>query len=240
LIFSPDYHIIIAVIFMTELRHPYIAVDVRGHASYGGGQQFSENAMVQRCGCGIIAATDLLLYLSRWHPYGAADYFAGMLYDPLIPFPAYSSCILRISRRYFPMIPYAGINGIMLMTGMQRFFREHGMPYSARWCFASSRLWERISDMLQEDIPVVMSVGPNFPVIWGDKRVRFYCKTAGGVYTPGPAAKSHYFTVTGMDEEWLRISSWGRLYYLKRNEFIEYMRRYSLGFTSNILLIERK
>ena len=43
-----------------------------------------------------------------------------------------------------------------------------------------------------------------------------------------------------MDDEWLRISSWGRLYYLKRSEFEEYVHKYSLGFTSNILLVEKR
>jgi len=225
---------------MTELKHPYISVDIHGRNSYGGGQQFSESAMIRRCGCGIIAATDLLLYLSRWHRFGASDYFAGLLAEPPLPFYAYTACLRRISKKYFPMIPYAGINGLMLMSGMERFFRDHGMPYTARWCFLSVPMWDRMSEMLRQDIPVIMSVGPNFPIIWGNRRVRFYIKTIDGAYIPAAGAKAHYFTVTGMDEDWLRISSWGRLYYLNRNEFQEYASRYSLGFTSNILLVEKK
>ena len=225
---------------MLTLQNPYISVYVHGRASFGGGQQFSGNTMIRRCGCGVIAATDLLLYLSRNHPFGAVDFFAGLLGEQPLPFPAYDAAILRMNRRYFPMIPYAGINGVMLMAGMQRFLHEHGMPYSARWCIFQGALWKHVEDMLLEDIPVIMSVGPNFPVIWGNQRVRFYIRTTDGKYIASSGAKAHFFTITGMDETWLQISSWGRLYYLRREEFTQYARKYSTGFACNILLVERK
>ena len=224
---------------MLSIQHPYISVAVYGGASYGGGQQFSENAMIRRCGCGIVAATDLLLYLSRWHMTERIPLFDGLPSDAPVPFPAYTGLLSRMNRRYLPMIPYAGINGVMLMLGIQRFFHDYKMPFTARWCFAHSKLWERIEAMLREDLPVIMAVGPNFPFIWGDKRAAFYRMNRDGAYVRTSGARAHYFTVTGMDDEWLRISSWGRLYYLKRDEFEEYVHKYSLGFTSNVLLVEK-
>ena len=225
---------------MIGLQHPYISVALSSGASFGGGQQFSPNAMVRRCGCGIVAATDLLLYLSKYHLQEPLAPFAALLREDPLPFSAYNDCILWMNRHYFPMIPYAGINGVMLMAGMELFFHRHGMPYTACWCFAPGKLWNRIEEMLREDIPVVMSVGPNFPLIWGDRRVRFFVRNPAGDYIPASGARAHYFTVTGLDADWLRISSWGRQYYLKREEFAEYVRRYSLGVTSNVLLIEQK
>lgn len=225
---------------MLTIQHPYISVAHSGNPSYGGGQQFSKNAMIRRCGCGVIAAADMLLYLTRWHSNGAVDYFAGLLEDKPIPLLSYDRCVQQLSRQYFPMIPYAGINGVMLMAGMQLFFRQHGMPYEAHWCFSPGKLWERIEKMLRSDIPVIMSAGPNFPLIWGDKRVRFYISAPAGAYIPVSGAKAHYFTVTGSDACWLRISSWGRLYYLSREEFEKYMLRDSLAITSSILFVERK
>ena len=168
---------------MLSLQHPYISIALPHGKSYGGGQQHSRDAMLRRCGCGVVAAADLLLYLTRWHSHGAVDYFAGLLTDEPVPLPVYDALLRDLSRREFPMIPYAGINGVMLMAGMQLFFRRHGMPYTARWCIAPGRLWERIEEMLGADIPVIMSVGPNFPFIWGDKRVRF-------THRPRPAAMS--------------------------------------------------
>lgn len=225
---------------MIGLQHPYISVALSSGTSFGGGQQYSKDAMIRRCGCGVIAAADALLYLSRWHSYGAVDYFAGLLKDKPVPLSAYDRCIRDLSRRYFPMIPYAGINGVMLMAGIQLFFRRHGMPYTARWCILSGPMWTRIEEMLRADIPVIMSVGPNFPLIWGDRRVRFYVQSPDGQYRPVSGARAHYFTVTGMDSEWLQISSWGRCYYLRRRDFADYVRQHSTSIASNILWIERK
>ena len=225
---------------MIGLKHPYISVALSSGESFGGGQQFSKDSMIRRCGCGVIAAADALLYLSRWHSHGAVDYFAGLLENKPIPLSVYDNCIQNLNRSYFPMIPYAGINGVMLMAGMELFFQRHGMPYTACWCFAPGKVWGRIEEMLRADIPVIMSVGPNFPLIWGNRRVRFFVRSPVGNYIPASGARAHYFTVTGLDEDWLSISSWGRPYYLRREEFEEYVWRYSLGFTSNVLLIKQK
>lgn len=225
---------------MIGLQHPYISVALSSVTSYGGGQQYSKDAMIRRCGCGIIAAADALLYLSRWHSNGAVDYFAGLLKDMPIPLSIYDYCIQRLNRSYFPMIPYAGINGVMLMAGMELFFRRHGMPYTARWCMLPGPMWTRIEEMLCADIPVIMSIGPNFPLIWGNRRVRFYVLAPDGQYHPTSGARAHYFTVTGLDDEWLQISSWGRHYYLRRREFEDYVRRYSTSIASNIMWIKRK
>ncbi len=225
---------------MLSIRHPYIAVRMPAGVSYGGGQQFSSDAMVRRCGCGVIAATDLLLYVSRWHTPFMPDCFSELSAEEALPFSAYNICTLRMNRRYFPMIPYAGINGLMLMLGTQRFFREYSLPFTARWCVSREKLWERTEGMLRQDIPVILSAGQNLPFVWQNRRVSFYRKNADGSYYPSAGAKAHYFTVTGMDAEWLRISSWGRMYYLNRQEFEAYVRRYSASVVSNILLIERK
>lgn len=224
---------------MLSLRHPYISVHVGALDSYGGGQQHSSSGMVNRCGCGIIAATDTLLYLCRYHMGVMPPPFRSLENEKVLPSPLYDACILDMNHRFFPMIPYAGINGLMLMRGMERFFRKYHMPFSARWCFTRSGMWEKIERMLKNDIPVIMSVGPNFPVLWGKKRTSFYVPTPNGLRAV-TGARAHYFTVTGMDENWLRISSWGRLYYLNRSEFEAYVNQHSAGFISNILYIEKK
>jgi len=225
---------------MLELRHPYIEVQTARGVSCGGGQQFSESAMVRRCGCGIIAALDTLLYLSRWHMVGPVPYFRRFPAEGPVPFHVYTDCVKALSRRYFPMIPYRGINGLLLALGMQAFFHDQHMPFSARWCMISSRLWERIEEMLRQDLPVIMSVGPNLPLIWENHRVRFYVRTPEGRYLPAAAANAHYFTVIGMDETWLRISSWGNLYYLNRREFEDYVNHHSAGFVNNVVYIDKK
>lgn len=225
---------------MFFLLHPYIAVSHNGHISYGGGQQLSEHPMVRRCGCGIVAALDTLLYLYRWHDAGPVPLFAPMREDKPIPASVYDAAVQVLRKNYFPMIPYAGINGVMLAVGMQRFFRRYDLPYSCRWCFSYRELWARIETMLANDFPVILSVGPNFPNLLGDEKACFYARLPSGDFKPASGAHSHYFTVTGMDETWLRISSWGRCYYLNRSEFEHYARRQSIPLVSNLLYIERK
>ena len=100
------------------------------------------------------------------------------------------------------------MNGLMLMSGVNRFFQKYHMPYTSRWRFSRFGMWEKIEEMLLDDIPVIMSVGPNFPFFWGKERASFYTRTPTGAYLPASGARAHYFTVTGLDENWLRISSW--------------------------------
>ena len=232
--------IISAVICMLSLQHPYISVSFDGHGSYGGGQQFSHDRMMKRCGCGVVAATDLLLYLNRYHHGTEIPPFRDLPREGPLPFPAYDACLQRMRKSYFPMIPYAGINGLMLAAGMQLFFRRWKLPYTAKWCFGHTRLWDRIEAMLRADLPVIMSVGPKLPLFWRRERANFYSRLPSGELRATAGAHAHYFTVTGMDEDWLRISSWGRLYYLRRQEFNDYVARHSAAFVSNILYIERK
>ncbi len=227
---------------MLSLQNPYISIESDRGPSYGGSQLFSENHMLSRCGCGVIAAADALLYLARYHnPHQVS--FLGDLPERMpapLPCSAYNELIMRLRQRFFPLIPYLGINGVMLMTGMQSFFREYDYPYSARWCISRSRMWSRIERMLREDIPVIMSVGPNFPVLWGRHRACFYLQKIDGSLVPAAHVKAHYFTVTGMNDQWVRVSSWGRMLYLNRDEFETYVRENSAGFISNILSIESK
>lgn len=225
---------------MLSLQHPYIFIGYRTGKSYGGAQQRSGNTMVSKVGCGIIAATDTLLYLRRYHTGDDDAFFHGLDSSSPLPVDQYNDVIAQMRRKYLPLIPYAGINGLMLSVGMNRCFHDHRMPFTARWSFSGSRIWDNIETMLEKDIPVIMSVGPNFPFFWRNERACFYVFRQDEGYVPATSTKAHYFTVTGMDDQWLRISSWGRLYFLNRKEFEHYMRYHSAPFVSNILWIEEK
>ncbi len=225
---------------MLLLKHPYISVDTDSSPSYGGSQMRSANMTVQKCGCGIIAAFDTLLYLSRWHPECKINDFSELQSITSLPLSTYNQYISRMKRTYFPIIPHAGMNGLALMAGMNLFFRKRRIPYHALWCMNRTKIWDRVEEMLREDIPVIMSIGPNFPLVWQNHRADFYIKSKDGYYVRSASAKAHYVTVTGMDDEWLRISSWGRRYYLNRAEFEDYVSAYSAGFVSNILYIKTK
>lgn len=95
------------------------------------------------------------------------------------------------------------------MTGMNLYFMRNRLPLSAEWRFFNRDIWERIAKMLVEDIPVIMAVGPNFPFFWHNNRTVLYTKDSAGNYHQSSSTKAHYVTVTGLDESWAQISSWG-------------------------------
>ena len=107
---------------MLALKHPYICVTDGSRQSYGGDQGKSENATMRKCGCGVIAAADVLLYLSRRY-----DCFKDLKLDPsgTIAREAYEKLTAHLRSRYFPLIPYSGMNGVTLMAGMNLYFMRN-------------------------------------------------------------------------------------------------------------------
>ena len=93
--------------------------------------------------------------------------------------------------------------------------------------------------MLSRDIPVILSVGPNFPVFWRKNRLPFYIRSADGSYRKAAATKGHFVTATGIDAAWVRISSWGREYYINRSEYEKYTKENSLYAFSNLLFLQK-
>lgn len=211
---------------MLSLQKEYVRVLRDGRLSYGGSQSWSENKTVKLCGCGPVAVLDLVLYLS------------GKQEKP-ISLAEYNRELEKLSRSYLPLIRPFGINGLMLAAGANLLLRKYKLPYTAFWAVSGKKFWPRLEELLAQDIPVVFSVGPNFPAIWQNQRLQFYGKRADGSYYTACTVKSHYITVTGCDESWLRISSWGREYYIKRAEYDSYIREHSAALVSNILMLRR-
>lgn len=212
---------------MIELKKPYVRVLRGGTLSYGGSQMWSQSETVRVCGCGPVAVLDTILYLTgrQEQPMSAEDYDRELV---------------RLSRRYFPLVKPFGINGLLLALGMNRLLRSYDLPYRAFWAVSGVKFWDRIRRLLEEDVPVILSVGPNFPAVWGKERLRFYVRKADGAMVPSGSALAHYVCATGLDEEWLRISSWGKVYYVRRSEYDEYVKKHSASLVSNILMLQKK
>ena len=223
---------------MITLLHDFPAVLHGSRRMYGGDQSLSQDHTVREVGCGVVACLNVLVYLCRFQPsrFSGLKELAGL--DP-IPQERFESVISCLTRRYFPLIPKHGINGLTLALGMNRLFRRGGMPYRAHWGVSGGRFWETMERMLRRDIPVILAIGPNFPLFWQKKPLPFYERKSDGRYLRIAQACAHYVTVTGMDEAWLRISSWGREFYLSRREYEDYVKTHSLRLVSNILVIEQ-
>ena len=222
-----------------SLSRPIITVVKDSNGSYGGNQRLFDNPTMRGYGCGVIGAADLLYYLALTRPEWATPY-TGKAAESVISFSRYERYCTRLRRSFFPVIPHFGKTGPDLAAGLNVYFSHHGIPLHARWCVSHDRLFERIEEMLKADIPVIFSVGANFPNFWGKKRVKLYTKDANGFMKPSASTRAHFMTVTGLDEDFFRVSSWGVEYYISRSEYLGYTRLYGSPITSNIMYISTK
>ena len=99
---------------------------------------------------------------------------------------------------------------------------------------------QRMAEMLEQDIPVILAVGPSFPRFWRKTGACFCRPAAEGAYIPAVSARAHFVTDTGMDDEWVELSSWGCRYYLSRKEYERYTKECSNSLLCSILSIKHK
>lgn len=207
------------------LNREFMSVKKGSSASYGGNQVRSGSSVIRRCGCGVIGALDLILYLNgRYH----------------ITHEEYDRLCVELSRKYLPLIPPLGINGAAVACGLELYFTRNHMPFKAAWQVTGKNIFDKISAMLNDDIPVIMSIGQNFPRVWQKEKLPLYSIGANGDFIKTASVKAHFVTVTGMDDDWLQISSWGRKYYINKREYISYIKEHSSSFITNVLLVERR
>ena len=223
---------------MPKLNHPYVSVSGNG-GSYGGNQGWADSKRLRGCGCGVVAGTDLMLYLHRSHPQYRSTLFAEVPEEGELSQELYLKLLREVNRRYLPVIPYFGMNGFTLAGGLNRYFRRSEIDLRAGWRVLPFGLWETMERMLEEDIPVIFSIGANFPMVWRQQKLKLYVKR-GDTYLSTKAVNAHYVTVTGMDEKWLEVATWGKRYYINREEFTRYVRRYSCYVFSNCLGIRTR
>lgn len=216
------------------LKNEFISVSKESIISYGGNQTWSENAVIRKCGCGVISSLDLLLYLGRHHCGDQAPETRP------IPLKEYDRMCMELSRRYIPLLPPFGTNGAALALGLNRIFSRYNMPFRASWQLSGSKMMGKVESMLDADIPVILSIGANFPLFWQDNRVNLYSRDSLGRMRRASSAKAHYVTVTGSELNALRISSWGREYYINKGEYFSYIHQHTNSIISNILMIERR
>lgn len=217
---------------MTALKHPGPVVEREGRRTSGGDQRWLKSGTARKYGCGVVAAADLLLYLHRYGE-GRSPFFRGIPQDP-IPWEVYDYCADRLRKRYLPLLPPFGLNAWVLAGGLNCYFREYRLPYRASWGVLPGDLWREMETMLARDIPVILCVGVNFP--FPKHKLALY---QGEDRREAGSTRAHYVTVTGLDEEWMRVSSWGQVYDIRREEFDRYRKWHSCGFYSNLVRIKK-
>ena len=223
------------------LRHPFPKIADESTLFYGGNQGKFEKRYVQQGGCGLVGAANLIYYLAAQGICGRrADLPAQMQPECVVPLDAFNRSCEHLRRRFLPVLPRLGMNGFSLVLGLNLYFLRYGLPYRAFWGIRGKKLWKRAAEMLRQDLPVIFSVGPNFPKLWGKEKVTFYQRLPDGSYRPAAATLAHYVTITALDEDYAKISSWGREYYVSRREYEDYVHRHSAYLVSNVAVIRKK
>ncbi len=220
------------------LKHDICSVDCGLRKTYGGSQMLSENKNIRKYGCGIVAAADLIIYFNRYHTHLNTPLLGEIPESGAVPLEAYRRLLTELNRRFFPLIPKRGLNCFMLAGGLSIFFRLYGVKVTALWCMSGGKLWERIEDMLRRDLPVIFSVGTNFPKVWGKERLKLHVKTPDGALRPAGSVHAHFMTVTKTDDTHICVSSWGCKFYISKAEFEEYVRKYSGSVLCNMVYIK--
>lgn len=222
-----------------KLRYPYIAVNKDGKLHYGGSQSWSMSKIMQKYGCGVIAGTDLLLYLDLHKTYCRGMEAETEAYENgALKEEEYLHLVQKMRVRYFPLIPGFGMPGWLLALGINFYFLKNRIPLWASFGVTGKNIFQRIQGMLAHDIPVILAIGPNFPLPLKKHKLTFYRKS-GDTYREACKTAAHYVTVTGMDDMWLRISSWGQEYYVNKKEYLDYVKRHSSFLVSNICFIRK-
>ena len=97
--------------------------------------------------------------------------------------------------------------------------------------------------MIKKNRPVILSVGPNFPNVFGKEGVNLYVVKEGRLLNSMKKdVKSHFVVVTGVEEmcgqDYLIVSSWGKEYYINYAEYRDYVNHTGGKMTSSMLSIK--
>lgn len=231
------------------LRKPYIQVKRNsGELTYGGDQGFfkdgAKGSLDERknaMGCGVVAFSDLLLYLGN-------DSREKVI-------PENESYVNRINtqeayREYYNSIYHflggvsrkSGISGVKLAARFNRLARREGWKLRARWGLSVGKLYSRVEEMLRRDIPVILCIPMMLLKKDQGDGLTFYREEEGKL-AKACTVSAHYVMVTGIIPKdgisFFEISSWGKKYYVNWKEYDSLVRTHFLGaFLGNIMYIK--
>ena len=181
----------------------------------------------------------MLLYLGLNRPSCATDLQYGMQReDGNLSYPRYERYLRKLRRRYLGVIPGFGVPCFLVPHAMNRYFRHYRIGLRARWCLSQAKLYERIEESLARDLPVILAIGQNIP-FWRRKKLCLY-RQENGVCLPAAEVKAHFVVVTGLENEYLQVSSWGKEYYISWQEYLHYAGKCSSFLVSNICMLYEK
>ena len=214
--------------------------DAKGHKNSLKRCRNDENYRLANLGCGVIAMTNLELYLGRTR-YGE---ITKKQYENAVS-EAWKQKY-RIGRNYLNLI--TGLYPWKMEKGLSQFLKERGLsrqrvkwaPYAIKPIKRQREMVRKaMEEMLAEDYPVVFSYHTFEPK---KKGLVLYSALEDAEKGTAPTSKdevidSHYMTATGIYRTKnglyvLQTESWGRIYYVRFEKFAE-----NLNYFTNILMI---
>jgi len=257
---------------IVELSRPdYVPVTKASTTYYGGSQMwfsknhwYSKDYILHHYGCGVIATADMLLYLALQKEAlqtPATDIILKGHSE--MEYTDYLSFVHHINKQYTKVRRIIAVLGPTVASAINAYADKYGLRYQASWKWKLTYydMYELIEEMLRKDIPVILSIGPNTPILWGKKGIPFYerCEIDYQEDTEKPSGapkpyyykpvqqniNGHYVTVTGLIKDevaeriMLRISSWGKKYYINYEEYRDYIENTSGTFTSSMVHVRR-
>lgn len=202
-----------------------------------------------KCGCGIIAFADLLLYLggaeSAFRVKESLSYVNRKLSED-----DYRNYYNTIYTYMGGISGKVGISGLKIWRCFNRMARREGWRLRAKWAFSGKKLNGRIEEMLQNDIPVICCIP--MMLLKKDKKDRLplYLQVTAdeqetaerSLWRVGASTCAHYVMITGIiqeqEEEFYEISTWGKKMYMSRNEYDAFIHNHFMGtILGNILYV---
>lgn len=241
-----------------ELQNPeYVRINYKGSISYGGNQNwFSEEKWMSRdyriskWGCGLIALSDLFLYLARANRMYQTDAVSlARVFRPVLEWEDYQKYIYYIHTRFAQVTPEIGVNGVALAFAVRKYCIKYKIPLTIAWkgFLDGQQMLRAIRKMLKENLPVIISIGPNTPIVFRGKGITFYTMTEKEEFIPSGSQNvhGHYVVVTGIiglkhKRIMLRISSWGKEYYMDYQEYRDYVEQEGDTLTSSLLYLSKE
>lgn len=239
---------------IVTLSKEYIRIKRKenGVSSFGGDQNFfdrpnasEEDIRKQNCGCGIVAFADLLLYLGGKNGQYVVQESESYV-NQLLPEDVYKRYYNGIYAFMGGIRGKVGISGIKLQRSFNRLARREKWPLRAKWGLSGKKLYDRIEEMLGQDIPVICCIpmmllkkdkNDYLPLYWWQQTDDSCFKLQKATCT-----RAHYVMITGInvieEELFYEVSSWGKKFFISRKEYDDFMRKHFLGILlGNILYI---
>lgn len=224
--------------------------------AYGGNQSWWEKQddKFAGSGCGIIAASNVLLYHSR---------NGKKLEEPIkkSQYCAYTNAVKKYTN-YIPVV--GGTMGLNIKKGINRYCKTQWLDYETDLEFSvfsekkRAKTLKRIVSQVKKNRPVILSIGPKvLGKVDESKKVLAYQKGDSTLISFSKAKyynkeeekyedltiADHYITVTGVvinkqtDTIKLQISSWGEKYYIDFGEICKYVDFYKNSWTCDAVYV---